>query len=168
MNKKTIVILAILIIVAVFLGIKALGNKETKNASVLSSASLETSEPQKEDEPLTQERVIADKIEVVHFHGTHQCWSCITVGKYALATIKEKFPEEYQSRKIVFMDINEELVENREIVVKYQARGSSLFVNAISEGQDNMEEDTRVWYLVADKDKFVQYFENKLKTLLGK
>ncbi len=23
----------------------------------------------------------ADKIEVVHFHATQQCWSCITVGE---------------------------------------------------------------------------------------
>lgn len=167
MNKKTIIFLAILIIVAVFLGIKALDNKETKNDSVLSSANLETSEPQKEDESLTQERVIADKIEVVHFHGTHQCWSCITVGKYALAAIKEKFPEEYQSRKIVFMDINEELPENKEIVLKYQARGSSLFVNVISGDKDDIEEDITVWRLVSNQQKFTDYFENKLTTLLG-
>lgn len=167
MNKKTIALLTILIVIVVFLGIKILANnKKAKSASVLSSTNTEVSEPQEESKPLTQEKVVADKIEVIHFHGTHQCWTCITVGEYALATIKEKFPQEYQSGKIVFKDINGELSENKEIVIKYQARGSSLFVNAISNGQDNIEEDTKVWNLVTDKEKFAEYFENKLKTLL--
>jgi len=51
--------------------------------------------------------------------------------------------------------------------MKYQAPGSSLFVNAISEGQNSIEEDTKVWYLVTNKEKFTEYFESKLKTLLG-
>jgi hypothetical protein len=110
----------------------------------------------------------ADKIEVVHFHGTQQCWSCITVGEYALKTIKEKFPEEFASGKIVYKDINGELKENQEIVVEYQARGSSLFVNAIRNEQDNIEEDVTVWRLVNNENQFVSYFENKLNTLLGK
>lgn len=52
--------------------------------------------------------------------------------------------------------------------MKYQARGSSLFINAVNNEQDNIKEDIKVWYLVTDKYKFVQYFEDKLKTLLGK
>ena len=82
MNKKTITLLTILIITVVFLGVKVLAdNKEVKSAPVLSSAIQEATEPRKESKPLTQEKVVADKIEVVHFHGTHQCWSCITVGE---------------------------------------------------------------------------------------
>ena len=110
----------------------------------------------------------AEKIEVVHFHATEQCVSCITVGKYALETIKEKFPEEYASGKIVFKDINVELPENQAIVMKYQARGSSLFVNAIRGEKDDISEDVTVWRLINDENQFVSYFENKLNTLLGK
>ncbi|MBU0476614.1 hypothetical protein KKB68_01220 [Patescibacteria group bacterium] len=110
----------------------------------------------------------ADRIEVLHFHATNQCWSCITVGEYALKTIKEKFPEEYKNSAIVFRDINGELPENKDIVMKYQARGSSLFVNAITDNQDNIEEDIKVWRLIANETQFIDYFENKLKNLLGK
>ena len=151
MNKKVIVFICLILIIIAL----------TQPTSV---------EPQKDNNSslVSQEKTPADKIEVVHFHGAHQCWSCITVGEYALETIKNKFSEEYQSGKIVFKDINGELPENKEIVTKYQAGGSSLFVNSISDGQDNIEEETKVWYLVTDKEKFTQYFENKLKTLLGK
>ncbi len=110
----------------------------------------------------------ADKIEVVHFHTTQQCWSCITVGEYALKTIKEKLPEEYKNGKIVYKDVNGELPENKDMVIKYQASGSSLFVNAIRDGKDNIEEDITVWRLVSNENQFISYFQNKLNNLLGK
>lgn len=112
--------------------------------------------------------VPADKIEVVHFHATQQCWSCITMGEYALKTIKEKFPDEYASGKIVFKDVNGELKENEDIVTKYQARGSSLFVNAITGDTEDINEDTMVWRLVSNEQQYIDYFETKLKGLLGK
>jgi hypothetical protein len=117
---------------------------------------------------LIKEEIIAEKIEIVHFHGTHQCWSCITVGEYALKTIKEKFPEEYKNGTIVFKDINGELAENKDIVMKYRASGSSLFINAIKGGVDNIEEDVTVWRLVTNEDQYTSYFQNKINSLLGK
>ena len=114
---------------------------------------------------VTQQK--ADKIEVVHFHATQQCYSCITVGKYALKTIQERFPKEYENGMIVFRDINAELPENRDTVVQYQARGSSLFVNGITGGQDHIQEDVRVWRLINDEQAFMDYFEGKLKEFLG-
>jgi ABC-type glycerol-3-phosphate transport system substrate-binding protein len=108
-----------------------------------------------------------DRIEVIHFHATQQCWSCITVGEYALQTIKEKFPEEYRDGRITYQDINGELPANRDLVTKYQATGSALFINTIKNGQDNIEEDTTVWRLVNNQANFVNYFESKLRTALG-
>lgn len=171
MNKKVIVFIClILITIALLFGYKGFANKDDESSSALGSTQPASVEPQKENSSslVSQEKIPADKIEVVHFHGTHQCWSCITVGEYALETVKNKFSEEYQSGKIVFKDINGELPENKEIVIKYQARGSSLFVNAISNDKDSIEEDTTVWRLVNNQEKFTDYFENKLKTLLGK
>jgi hypothetical protein len=110
----------------------------------------------------------ADKSEVIRFHATQQGWSCITVGEYALKTIQEKFPEEYKNGIIIFRDVNGELPQNRDMVLKYQAGGSSLFVNAIRDGKDNIQEDVTVWRLVSNETQFINYFENKLKTLLGK
>ena len=109
----------------------------------------------------------ADKIEIVHFHGTHQCWSCITVGKLALQTIKDRFAEEYQDGKIIFKEINIDLPENSEMVQKYQASGSNLFVNSIIDGKDNIKEDTNVWRLVSSEKQFGEYFQGKLNSLLG-
>jgi len=110
----------------------------------------------------------AEKIEVVHFHATEQCWSCITVGEYALKTIKERFPDEYKNGVIIYKDVNGELPENRDIVMKYRAGGSSLYINSITAGSDKIEEDANVWRLVGDEARFLDYFEVKIKKLLGK
>lgn len=158
MNKKIIIatIICIALVVLLFF-IATDGNNPTTAQSSNNKISENQSMSQK-----------VEKIEVVHFHAAQQCWSCITVGEYALKTIKEKFPEEYKNGKIVYKDVNSELPENRDIVIKYQARGSSLFVNAIKDGKDNIEEDATVWRLVSNENQFISYFQNKLNNLLGK
>jgi len=163
MNKK--ILLIFLLVITSLVGLSFLGKSKKTNEQVLSTSQINNNNLSSSP---TVTIIPADKIEVVHFHGTQQCWSCITVGEYALKTIKEKFPEEFASGKIVYKDINGELKENQEIVVKYQARGSSLFINAIRDEQDNIEEDVTVWRLVNSESQFINYFENKLKTLLGK
>jgi len=151
MNKKTIIGIAVGIGILALLAIVSYAGSPKSSDSTANTSSGQS----------------AEKIEVVHFHGTHQCWSCVTVGEYALKTIKERFPEEYKNGTIVFLDINGELPTNREIVTRYQARSSSLFVNAITAGNDNIHEDVTVWRLVSNERQFMDYFEAGLKKLLG-
>ena len=155
MNKRIIISIIIAILVVV-IAVIAKNNGQQSDINSVDKLASENSDA-----------IHAEKIEVVHFHGTRQCWSCVTVGEYALKTIQDKFPEEYKNGTIVFMDINIELPENEDIVVKYQASGSSFFVNIIIDGHDNIEEDTTVWQLVGDESKYINYFENKLKNLLS-
>ncbi len=110
----------------------------------------------------------AEKIEVIHFHSTQQCWACITVGELALKTIEQEFPEEYDQGVITFRDVNVDLAENKELASKFKARGSSVFVNAIVQGEDNIEEDVAVWRLIRNEEKYIEYFAEKLNDLLGK
>lgn len=163
MQKKIIILIITVAILGTIFFIARNGNKPTE----AQSADNQT-EKNQENLPMSVAKISAEKIEIVHFHATQQCWSCITVGEYALKTIKEKFPEEYKNGIIVFRDINGELPENKDMVMKYQARGSSLFVNAITAGKDNIEEDVTVWRLVSNESQFISYFQNKLNKLLGK
>lgn len=166
MNKKIILIL--FLVVVSLIGLSIIGKGRETNREALSTSQTSGNNLSPSPSVTVVPVIPADKIEVAHFHATQQCWSCITVGEYALKTIKEKFPEEYASGKIIYKDINGELKENQEIVVKYQARGSSLFLNAIRGKEDNITEDITVWRLVTNETQFTKYFEDKLKTLLGK
>lgn len=104
----------------------------------------------------------AEKIEIINFHATYQCYSCIYIGDMMFKIIEEQFKEEYQSGKISFKKINVDLPENKDIVNKYQARGSSLFFNIIIDGQDNIQEDANVWRLVGNDQAFKNYIFNKI------
>jgi hypothetical protein len=50
---------------------------------------------------------------------------------------------------------------------KFQASGSSLFINAIRDGKDNISEDLQVWRLTSNEEQFKSYLRNKLNTLFG-
>lgn len=162
-SKKILIVISILAIVLIAGFLLTRKSTESTAQNIIPTPSVNNI-----SNSAPQSVVPADKIEVVHFHGTEQCWSCITVGEYALKTIKEKFPDEYASGKIIYKDVNVELKENQEIVTKFQASGSSLFVNAIRNDKNDISEVTTVWRLVNDENQFITYFENKLNTLLGK
>ncbi len=104
----------------------------------------------------------AEKIEIINFHATYQCYSCVYIGDMMFKIIEEQFKEEYQSGKISFKKINIDLPENKDIVNKYQARGSSLFFNIIIDGQENIQEDANVWRLVGNDQAFKNYIFNKI------
>lgn len=108
----------------------------------------------------------ADKIEVVNFHATQRCVSCETLGKLAEKTMTERFAEEIANGKIVFKSINGELRENIEIVNLYQASGSSLYINAIKDGKNNIVQNVKVWQYLSDEVAFTNYLETQLRLLL--
>ena len=165
MNKKILIIITFIILGVV--GYSVLNNNSKKTEGSTTASAL-TNPNKNVNSSAPQSVAPADKIEVVNFFGTQRCAACITLGKFTKKTLEEKFAPELESGKIVFREINGELPENRDIVIKYQARGSSLFINAIHGDKDNISEDVTVWRLVSNESQFVNYFENKLKTLLGK
>lgn len=110
----------------------------------------------------------ADKIEVFLFHPTRRCVTCIAIGKMAGETVNEYFRPELRDGKVEFREINIDLPENSELAEKFQASGSSLFINAISNGKDNIVEDINVWRLTQNEIQFKGYLKGKIDNLLGK
>jgi hypothetical protein len=165
MNKKTVLISSAIVFSIV--GIVLLsGNKKSSDTTISSSLPLDSNVVRSSS--VSQATTPADKIEVVNFFGTQRCASCLAIGRLSKKTIEEKFADEVKSGKIVFKEINGEFPENREIVMKYQARGSSLFINAIRGEKDDIQEDATVWRLVNNEEQFISYLEGKLNGLLGK
>ncbi len=115
-----------------------------------------------------KERIISiDKLEIYHFHGTNQCYSCVTVGDYAEATVNTHFQEELEKGIIVFDHINGELPENKELVTKYGATGSSLWLGTY-EGEDfSAEQNTKVWYKIKDKTAYMDYLKKVIEQKLA-
>ena len=109
-----------------------------------------------------------EKLEVIHFHGTHQCDSCIAVGKYAEETVNTYFKKELESGKITFAHINGELPENLALVEKYGVTSSSLWLGVYDSEGFHPEQDTNVWYKTNDKNAYMEYLKGVIESkLLG-
>lgn len=162
--NKNIIIIVLAVVGGLFL-LNVVGKNRQPDSSSQVQAQPQTNQGTSSD---NVSLVPADSVEVVNFFGTQRCASCIAVGTLTKKTLEERFSEELESGKVVFREVNGELPENRELVIKYQARGSSLFINAIRGEQDDIAEDVTVWRLINDEDQFVSYLENKLNKLLGK
>jgi len=109
-----------------------------------------------------------EKIEVYHFHGNHQCYSCKTVGSYAEETVNTYFADELDSGKIVFGHINGELSENIGLVKKYGATGSSLWIGVYyRDGGFAKEENVNVWYKIDNKEDYMNYLKGVIESKLS-
>ena len=105
-----------------------------------------------------------EKIEVYHFHATQQCSSCIAVGNLAEETINTYFSDELKSGKIVFASINIDLPENKVLVDKYEAKGSSLLIGTYyKDGSFSKEENTNVWYKISNKADYMNYLKGVIE-----
>ncbi len=108
------------------------------------------------------------KVEVYHFHGTQQCYSCIKVGELAEKTVNTYFKDELASGKLVFGHINGELSENQNLVNRYGVTSSSLWIGTYVNGEFNKEQNINVWYKINNEQEYMDYLkaiiEQKLAT----
>jgi hypothetical protein len=108
------------------------------------------------------------KLEIIHFHGTHQCYSCITVGQYAEETVNTYFADEVKSGKITFAHLNGELPENQELVNKYGVTSASLWLGTYAKnGSFSAEQNTNVWYKIDDKETYMTYLKGVIEQKLA-
>jgi len=96
-------------------------------------------------------------VEVVHFHATQQCYSCIRVGELAEGTVNQ-----LNNPKIIMKHVNVDLSENRDIVNKYGARGSAIMIGLYNGDSFHKEENINVWYKLNDPKGFYDYFSDLL------
>ena len=136
-------------------------NLNKENAAAPTGKAVSTSQ-------VSEEHIInIDKLEIYHFHGTNQCYSCKTVGAYAEETVNTYFADELKSGKIVFAHINGELPENRDLVIKYQVTGSSLQLGVYKGNEFQAEENVNVWYKISNKQDYMNYLKGIIEQKLA-
>jgi len=119
-------------------------------------------------ETVKERTVNIDKLEIYHFHGTHQCYSCITVGQYAEETVNAYFADEMKSGRIVFGHINGELPENRDLVAKYGVTSASLWLGTYAkDGRFSAEQNINVWYKIDNKEAYMTYLKGVIEQKLA-
>jgi len=106
-----------------------------------------------------------EKIEVYHFHATRQCYTCKTVGAFSEETVNTYFADELRSGKLVFAHVNVDLPENKALVDRYGAKGSSLLIGVYGkDGTFTKEENTNVWYKINNKEDYLNYLKGVIES----
>jgi len=109
---------------------------------------------------------IDNGVEVVYFHRAQRCSGCIRMQDMTEYTLNTYFADELESGEIVFVAINLQDSVNADMVQKFGAYTSSLFLNDVEDGADDIEELTDVWFVLWDEEGFVDTLKDAIKERL--
>jgi hypothetical protein len=109
----------------------------------------------------------ADRVEVVYFHRTQRCAKCIYAEDGTRYALETHFADELASGNVTFQVIDVEDGVNADIVNKYGAYTSSLFINTIKGGSNHIEQVTDIWLVIGDDEAFVEIVKNKIEKSLS-
>ena len=112
-----------------------------------------------------KETLSANKVEVIDFHSTHRCMTCNAIEANTKFTLEEYFADELKNGSITFQSINIDEKENYAMAEKFQASGTSLFLNVIDDGKEAQINLTNFAFKKG-KDKAV--FSKELKRKIEK
>jgi len=104
-----------------------------------------------------------ERVEVVYFHRTQQCYSCRYAEEETRYTVETYFNDELASGKLTFQSIDVQDSKNAAIIEKYGAYTSSLFINTIKDGTDHIEQVTDIWLVIGDDEAFVEVVKSKIE-----
>jgi hypothetical protein len=103
------------------------------------------------------------KIEVLDFHSTHRCMTCNAIEASTKYTLNTYFEKELKDEKITFQVINVDEKENEKIAEKFEAFGTSLFLNVIKNGKETQIDLTDFAFMKGNEQ---EAFANELKLKL--
>ena len=111
----------------------------------------------------------SSRIEVLDFHTTHRCKTCLAIEQLTKNLLAESYSDEMKDGIISFHLINADDEANEAIVEKYLAFGTTLIINTVNEGQESHIDLTSFAFMNAnDKAKFKAGLKKHLDASLQK
>lgn len=107
-------------------------------------------------------------VEVLYFHGSQRCRTCVALEEAAKETIASKFASQVEAGKVIFREIDLSTKEGEKIGDKYEIAWSSLLIIR-KEGKkekvyDMTEDGFR--YAVNNKTKIQYLIQQKISEFL--
>lgn len=108
----------------------------------------------------TESVKLSNRIEVIDFHSTNRCMTCNAIESHTKNTLDNYFSNELKNNKITFKTVNIDKEENFQLAEKFQATGTSLFLNVIVNGKETIVDLTDFAFMEANNESV---FSDKLK-----
>jgi hypothetical protein len=139
------------------------GHKDAVNAvgAPVTAAAAEPVEPGKAES--------AHKVIAYYFHTTFRCYTCRMIEAFSEEALKQDFTDALRNGSLEFRPVNVQLLENRHFINDYQLFTKSLVIVRVNDGKQvewkNLE---KVWELVGNKQAFLKYVRDEVRTYLRK
>jgi len=110
----------------------------------------------------------ADRVDVVYFHRTQRCSTCIYAEEGTRYAVETYFADELASGKVTFQSINVQDEANADIVEKYNnASYLTLCINTVRDGTDHIEVVIDIWLVIGDDEAFVEIVKSEVEKSLS-
>ena len=171
MRVRTIVTAVLLLFVGVSVayliaGERRAGDVKTERRDDSAGASAPVGKPAARPEALpdsTTHQVVA-----FYFHGNTRCPTCRAIEAYTEEALKNGFPDELQTGKLVWLVVNIEEPGNEHYINDYQLSTRSVVLVEMENGNEKKwQRLDQVWQLVRDKDAFASYISDNTKAFLA-
>lgn len=116
----------------------------------------------------TQQAVATgDRIEVIDFHSTHRCATCLAIEANTKFTVETYFGEQLKQGTVTLAVFDVEQEENAAIAEKFEAVGTSLFLNVVKDGKEKQIDLTDFAFMWGnEKDEFTSELKQKIEAEL--
>jgi hypothetical protein len=126
--------------------------------------SAEHSEPPQVTTPPSDPPNTLDRVDVVYFHRPQRCPTCLCFEERIVYVVNTYFQDELKSGKLIFGVYNSGDSENADIVKKYGAVSSQLFINTVKDGTDHITDIQKIWSWNCRTDK--EGFDQQVKSAI--
>jgi hypothetical protein len=106
-------------------------------------------------------------VDVVYFHRTERCESCLNAENYTRETLDKYFADQMKSGLISLWVLDVEKPENAVLVQKFDAAGSSLYLSVLIQGTEYLCPNQDIWFFTSNRYLFVDTLRKKLTSLVG-
>jgi hypothetical protein len=98
-----------------------------------------------------------NKLKIVYFHSEHRCPTCISIEDNTKKTLDTYFAKQLKDGTITFKVLNIDEGKNLQMVEKYKAEGSSLFLTKVSGSKETNTDFTNFAFSYSrnQADKFI-------------
>ena len=107
-------------------------------------------------------------LTVYYFHSAYRCPTCISIEKNTLKVLNDYFSDRVASGEIAFQAVRADEAQNKALVEKYQAYGSSLHIVRTKDGKETDSDLTRLAfsYSLGQPEKFINILLDTISSQL--
>ncbi len=107
-----------------------------------------------------------EKIQLLFFHRTSRCPTCINAEQYARDTLDTYYPADLKSGVLSIQSIDYQ--KDTEMAKKYNVNMNDLKLVITKNGQETVKDLPEIWTYVNDRNAYMNYLKGVLEQELGR